>query len=82
MEYLTKNLTERGHSRLYIQTLALRCARCVSLQFERKRVFFLEFYQRVVRDGLRSPRKFLVDVVSKTLQEAIQLLGGSSAACD
>ena len=40
MEYLTKNLTERGHSSLNIQTLALRCARCVSLQFERNRVFF------------------------------------------
>ena len=78
MEYLTKNLAERGHSSLYIQTLALRCARCVSLQYES---FFLNF-QRVLRDELRSPRKFLVDVVSKRDQEAIKLLGGSSAACD
>ena len=42
----------------------------------------LEFWQRVVTDGLRSPRMFPVDVVSMRLQEVIKLLGNSSAACD
>ena len=55
------------------QTVPPRCTMSAALQFLEEPVWYPDFYQRDVADGMLSPSKLPGDVVSPIFQELVKV---------